>query len=143
MAWSKLNDSEPELYYHSTAKTDRGITNAIKVVFDRMLVRRQADKSETAQALLFRINATNGYIAIYWYSPEKDQFIGEWKYELIIKKLWEASLEHEEGAFFFDETCHSALYDFMDNYIYDEDGNTELRVFTKYETDRLKEFKIY
>lgn len=142
MSWRRLNDEEPELYYSSKAKTKEEITADIYLVFNRMMDRRGEENAEDAEGLAFIINATNGYISMVWYNPTTKKAAGTWKYELKIEDFWQLSIDHQEGAFFFDNETYMAIFNFMDQHIYDETGKELVRVFVRRDIGGLNELVI-
>jgi hypothetical protein len=142
MSWERLNNREPELYYNSKAKSREEITSDIKKVYERMLENKIGDSIPNPKGLLFIVHATNGYIVMVWFDGGIEECEGTWMYQLRIKDFWELSLNHKNGAFFFDQECHSAICDFMEEEIYDEEGNQKLDIFARHEIGGLKEIKL-
>jgi hypothetical protein len=131
MAWKKL-DVDKETMYVSDATDYETVQRDLMLVVQRMIDNKIDDAATDAKALLFYTNATNGYIKVMWYDAETEQSVGELIYFLELKTLWEMSLEHDDGAFFFDNETHIAISctyeDFMDDY-----GDCDFDVFTSNE----------
>jgi hypothetical protein len=137
MAWRKL-DAGKETMFLSDATDYTTAQRDLAVVVQRMIDNKTADAATDAEALLFYTNATNGFINIKWYNPETEKTVGNLGYYLELKTLWEISLEHNDGAFFFDNQTHIAICctyeDFMDDY-----GDCDFDVFTSNEMDSTPE----
>jgi hypothetical protein len=131
MAWRKL-DVDKETMYVSDATDYETVQRDLMLVVQRMIDNKMDDAATAAKSLLFYTNATNGYIKVMWYDPETEASVGELIYFLELKTLWEMSLEHDDGAFFFDNEAHIAISctyeDFMDDY-----GDCDFDVFTSNE----------
>jgi hypothetical protein len=137
MAWQKL-DLDKETIFLSDATDYETVQRDLMLVIQRMLDNKTDDAASESGALLFYTNATNGYIKAMWYNPETELSMGEVIYFLELKTLWEMSLEHEDGAFFFDNETHigisCAYEDFMDDY-----GDCDFDVFTSNELNTTPE----
>jgi len=137
MAWRKL-DADKETMFLSDATDYNTAQRDLTAVVQRMISNKTADEATDAKALLFYTNATNGYIRIMWYDAETQKSIGKFVYYLELKTLWEMSLEHSDGAFFFDNETHVAICctyeDFMDDY-----GDCDFDVFTANELNSTPE----
>ncbi len=108
MSWSKL-DVDKETMYNSDATSHQEVYRDLTIVIERMLANKTADEADDAAAILFYTNATNGYIKAMWYNSETERSIGKFIYYLELKTLWEMSLAHEDGAFFFDNEAHIGI----------------------------------
>lgn len=106
--------------YQSEANDYEGVYKDLTLVVERMLANKSDDEADSAGAILFYTNATNGYIKASWYDPETGNSIGKYSYELELKTMWETSLEHEDGSFFFDNEAHIGICctyeDFIDDF---------------------------
>lgn len=142
MSWQKLNDDEPELYYHSNAVKEEDVKKDLLVVLHKMKTNRLAERAEKADSLLFYFNATNGFISIVWFNSQVNKPTGTWMYQLLLETLWEASLEHEDGAFYFDKTCRYAVCDYLNDDILENDGQQRWSVFIKTELNGIEELFI-
>jgi hypothetical protein len=138
MSWSKLYEDEPELYYRSNAHDQQGIYQDLNIVFKRMLDRRTEDGADQARQLLFLVNATNGFIDIYWYDHENQRSVGIWLYQLKLKSFCEIT----KGNFFFDEECYRAIYNLAKNYAYNSENIQQFRIFAKFELGGFVEIKL-
>jgi hypothetical protein len=131
MAWKKL-DLDKETMFVSDATDYETVQRDLMLVVQRMIDNKTDDAATAAKSLLFYTNATNGYIKVMWYNAETEASVGELIYFLELKILWEMSLEHDDGAFFFDNETHIAISctyeDFMDDY-----GDCDFDVFTSNE----------
>jgi hypothetical protein len=137
MAWKKL-DVDKEMMYVSDATDYETVQRDLMLVVQRVIDNKTDDAATAAKSLLFYTNATNGYIKVMWYDGETEQSVGELIYFLELKTLWEMSLEHDDGAFFFDNETHIAIScayeDFTDDY-----GDCDFDVFTSNEMNSTPE----
>jgi hypothetical protein len=126
MSWRRLNPDEPETIYSSNATELEQLTADLKVVVDRMTENREADAAADAKQLLCYINATNGYIRLMWRSDT--DALGTWVYHLDLDAL------HEGGdAFVFDKMCYNAIWDFTEEFMFDEQGDSVYSIFYRTE----------
>ncbi len=108
--WEQIFDEEPALLLRHDATDRAGVVSAIAEVIRYMVSRTAEDGSEDREALFVSVNATNGHARFSWWKLDESS-AGEWSYTLELPQLWELSLEHDEGASFFDETCVEAFFD--------------------------------
>lgn len=106
--WSA--EGEPELYFISKAKTHAETLVDIAEVFKRMDKNRAVDHAEEAKAMLWITNGTNSRAYVYWYNPEKEEAIGEWRYTITLDGLAEGKYADE-----FEEAFYAAVMDFTQN----------------------------
>lgn len=135
MSWIKLNPEEQETIFQSEATEYRQIAADLKMVVDRMIENKEADKASDAEQLFFFINATNGFIKIAWWNNETSNPVGEWVYELELRTFWEG----EDDAFNFDHVCRFALFDFTEDNMCLDDGGVVYEVFMKTELSDVEE----
>jgi hypothetical protein len=131
MSWQKL-DLDKETMFLSEATDYDGVQADLMTVINRMMENKIEDAVTEGAALLFYTNATNGYIKISWYNPENDTFAGNVSYYLELKTLWNMSLEHEDGAYFFDKETHIGICCAYEEY-FDDFGDVAFDVFTSNE----------
>ena len=87
--------------------------------------------------ILIYTNATNGYLQVSWYNSETQKSLESSILWLELPKLWQKSLDHEEGAFYFDNETHVGICNFTeemiefeyDVYILDEYNNDPEQLF--------------
>lgn len=142
MTWNKLEEQEPELYFNSDAKKVTDITTDINLVFDRMLENKEEDDAQRANELAFMINATSGTIDILWYDSKSEKFVGVWKYQLQLKNIAEMASKHKDGAMYFEDQCHAAICDFVEESILNKKANRNICVYTQYEGEELEELTL-
>lgn len=140
MSWTTL-DTEPgaaEVNFISSAEDQEALTRDLHTVVTRMIENRAADDALQAKQLAFIMNLTNGYIQICWYDDEKKQGLGKWNYSVEITPLWEKIGD----SFQLNRTCFFAICDYMEEHIYDEEGNSSYDVFTRTEDGALEELVL-
>jgi hypothetical protein len=113
MSWS-TNDNEPEapeVIFTSSAdgEDDDEILFDLWITMHRMVTRRDLEGAHGATSLHLYANATNGYVDLAWLSPERT-YIGEWRYTVRFPDLHHKSLNHEQGASFFDQQVRFAAF---------------------------------
>ena len=131
MSWKKL-DLDKETVFVSDATDYETVQRDLMLVIQRILDNKIDDAADDANTLLFYTNATNGYIRAMWYNPETESAAGNVGYYLELKTLWEMSLEHDEGAFFFDNETHIGICCAYEEY-FDDFGEPQFDVFTSNE----------
>jgi hypothetical protein len=137
MTWTTLDPAPgaPETNFLSSAEDQESLTRDLHTVVTRMIENREADGALQAKQLAFVMNLTNGYIEIAWYDDETKKGLGRCLYSVEIKPLWKKI----DGSFNLHRTCFFAICDYMEEFIYDEEGNTSYDVFTRTEDGELEE----
>lgn len=111
--WLALHDGEPPLFLTRMGTTQQEVQAAYEEVALYMMGRAEEDQRENATKLFMFINATNGYVQLTWLNDD-DEYASNWMYTLTLKGLWAASLEHEDGALYYDEMCIAAAMSFAE-----------------------------
>jgi hypothetical protein len=113
MTWKKSHPDEVGEHALVCTSTDsQEIGRAVRELIGRMTADWLAEGHTKAEAVLMIIDATNGHIMFTWDHLDGggDFYAEAWPtYYLELKELWQASLEHERGASFFDDQAHYAL----------------------------------
>jgi hypothetical protein len=137
MTWKKLNPEEKETIFLSSSSDSTHLAADLKTVVDRMVENKDADNASAAKQLLFNINATNGFIKIVWWNNDTSETIGDWMYEINLATLWEA-----HDAFNFDKVCYNAMYDFTEDNMISEEGDSLYDIFRITELSEIEELLI-
>ena len=112
MSWIINDEISVERDYDSQSITVNKILVDLNIVIDKVLEKRFYDKAEEAESILFFVDATNGLIGVGLYDIDNLEEVGTSYYCLWLRKLWEMSLEHEDGSLFYDEIAESAIKEF-------------------------------
>ena len=112
MSWIN-NDNYPlNKVYETSSKSVDEIIKDITIVVKQVLKMKSFDNAESAKSLLFYANTTNGYIGIYLYDICEFVEVGNSSYLLELPELWNLSLNHTDGADYFDEITEKAIRSF-------------------------------
>ena len=115
MSWIN-NDNYPlNKVYKTSSKSVDEIVKDISVVVKQVLKMKEIDKAESAKSILFYANATNGYIGIYLYDINEFEEVGNSSYLLELPELWDLSINHIDGAYYYDEMTEKAIRSFASN----------------------------
>ena len=142
MTWNKLEEQEPELYFDSEAKKVTDITTDINLVFDRMLENKEEDNAQRATELAFIINASKGNMDVLWYDSKAEKGVGVWKYQLQLKNIADMASKQKESTMYFEDQCHAAICDFVEESIIHKKANKHFCVYTQYEGEELEELTL-
>ena len=119
--WTPIYDGEPPLMLDSAATETADVAQVLVKAIAYMTSRTDDDGSHDRDGLHIYVNATNGYVRLNWVAAD-DSAAGEWVYTVQLQTLWERSLEHEEGAFFFDGTLRTAAIALSEHEVVDAAG---------------------
>jgi hypothetical protein len=113
MTWKKARETdERESVLVCTATQFRDIAPLIRELIERMEADYVALGFAKEEAIFIDINATNGHMMFSWDKKGGGAcFYDEnWPvFYLELKQLWRESLDHDEGAYHFDNQVHIAL----------------------------------
>ncbi len=115
MSWINNSNFPKNKFYKTESMDVDEIADDIAIVVNQAIKMKTKDFAEEAKEIMLYVNATNGYIGIYLYDIEKSTEVGNSSYSLQLPKLWEASLEHEHGSFFFDQMAEESAQEFADS----------------------------
>ena len=135
MSWIALSPEEQETIFQSESITDTLIAADLKTVVDRMIQNKEEDQADSAQQLLFRINAANGLISINWWDQERSRTVGNRMYELLLSNYWET----DNNSFNFDKVCRIALLGFVKEHLLPGNRNRVCNVYVKTELSGIEE----
>ncbi len=130
------NDAEIDI--DSNAEDCMALAGELATVFDKM----KTHASPSFPQLLFVANAVNGSLAAAWYGAQTGQLDDSRVYFLHLRKIWNHSLEHKEGAFYYDKECRIAICCFMEDAIHDEEGNESHEVYFKTDLNKIEQLII-
>ncbi len=135
----QLSDqNEAEINIESTAADFTELRDELAHVFEKM----KTHGSASFPQLLFIANAVNGTLAMAWYNADTGQLDETRVYFLRLKKIFNDSLDHKDGAFYYDKECRVAICCFMEDAIYDEEGNESCQVYFKTDMTALEQLII-
>ncbi len=103
MTWIHEENIPKKITFQSEATTGVEVARDVEIVINRCIDNKIEDGADSADSILLIENATNGYIEIFFGSPDDMEYIGQSQYFLQLPKLYELSLTHENGSFHFDE----------------------------------------
>jgi len=131
MTWIHYNDNQDDVVYRSSSTEVNDISIDLSTVVKKM-IEKSEELPQEIDAVLFYIDATNGHIGVYWHNTKDPLEVGE-EFTLEIPDLWDISLEHPDGSFYFDELTINAIKQFGKEGV--KRGSTSYLTYYQTETD--------
>ncbi len=112
MSWINNEDYPKNKVYRTSSTKKLDIIEDLNVVVNQVIKSKVDDSAEHATSLLLYVNATNGYVGVYFYDIDEMVEIGQSAYLLELPELWNISLHHLDRADFFDRTVEDSIKSF-------------------------------
>jgi hypothetical protein len=112
MTWINNNEYPENKVFETQSTEVNEIVNDILTVVNQAIKMKATDKAENSNEIMLYANATNGYIGIYMYDTIEMTEVGHSSYLLELPKLWDISLNHEDGSIYFDDITESSAKSF-------------------------------